>query len=250
MFRGYRHKYKNLSETDSNLNWHLEQSRFPHFHPSSSQPHCLGLLLGTPGTVQLCRQHCSHSTATYIGWKLQSQLPRINYSVELVHICHSHRNNHLCSGNYSISRNKPCSSELPREWFFEFTIKHLSQDSRTPLAFSLYPEAPQTNKDPLLPLFTAIHLHSGPRGQGQVGDSTEPAQHSSPSAAHGTIPSSRKIFSCSLISCPQTHNFPQMPSMHNVYETFLYCGMFNEGLQMLTVEFWVEKNSVQKQVNG
>lgn len=139
---------------------------FPPLHSHIRAPGLLLLLLGTPVTAQLSRHDCSHSTATHNGWKLQTDHPRINYSVELVHICHSYRNNHLYSGKYSISRNKPCSSKLLRDWSFEFIMKCLSQYSRAPLAFSLYLEATRTNKDPPLPLLTPIHHHSGPREQG------------------------------------------------------------------------------------
>lgn len=153
MFRGYRHKYKNLTETDSNLNQHLEQSGFP---PISIPPFTATseLLVSSWAHLWLCSRPGSTAATLHNGWKLQSDPPRVNYSVELVHICHSHRNNHLHSGNYCISTNKPCSSELPKDWSFEFIMKYLSQDLRSPFAFSLYPEAPQINEDPPLPLLT------------------------------------------------------------------------------------------------
>lgn len=169
MFRGYRNKYKNLSKTDSNLNRHLEQSGFPHFHPSSSQPHQSSWSPpAPPGHTCDCTavQAWLQPLYSHPQWLKAADHPRINYSVELVHICHSYRNNHLYSGKYSISRNKPCSSKLLRDWSFEFIMKCLSKDSRAPLAFSLYLEATRTNKDPPLPLLTPIHHHSGPREQG------------------------------------------------------------------------------------
>lgn len=168
MFRGYRHKYKKSE-------WDWQQSQLasgivwiPPF-PSLLFTATSGLLASSCSSWAQLWLYSSlgSSTATLNNsWKLQSDPPRINYSVELVHICHSHRNNHLHSGNYCFSTNKPCSSELPRDWSFEFIIKYLSQDLRSPLAISLYPEAPQTNEDPPLSLLTPIHHHSVPRGQG------------------------------------------------------------------------------------
>jgi len=97
--------------TRVNLNRHLKQSGFHHFHPSSSLRipfRALGLLLLLPGLSVIVQLAGQHRTLQPLYTHLPRQKAAVRLSPDKLQClvsgtCHSHINNHLHFETYSIS---------------------------------------------------------------------------------------------------------------------------------------------------